>query len=45
MRNILIHDSSDINLKRVWTVATVDLPSLKKTVKAMLDELPAGATA
>ncbi len=39
MRNILIHDYSDVNLERVWTVAATDLPVLKKTVKTMLDGL------
>ena len=39
MRNILIHDYSDINLERVWTVAERDLPKLKKTVEAMLQEI------
>lgn len=41
MRNILIHDYSDINPERVWTVAKADLPLLKKTIAAMLSELAA----
>jgi len=35
MRNILIHDYSEINLDRVWIVAKEDLPPLKKTIEAM----------
>lgn len=36
MRNIIIHDYSEINLQRVWDTVERDLPALKKTVEAML---------
>ena len=39
MRNILIHDYSDVNLERVWIVTKKDLPILKKTIEKMLQEL------
>lgn len=39
MRNILIHDYSDINLERVWTVAEEDLPMLKNTIEKMLEDI------
>lgn len=39
MRNILIHDYSEVNVERVWTVAEEDLPTLRKTVEVMLKEV------
>lgn len=39
MRNIIIHDYSDIDLPTVWLVAERDMPVLFKTVERMLKEI------
>jgi uncharacterized protein with HEPN domain len=39
MRNILVHHYFDIDLDAVWAVIQHDLPELKRSVSAMLDEL------
>lgn len=39
MRNILIHDYSEVSAERVWTVAAEDIPVLKNTIEAMLKEI------
>ena len=38
MRNIVIHDYSDTDIPTVWIVAERDLPVLKETVEAMLED-------
>lgn len=39
MRNILVHEYSDVNLKRVWEVVDRDLPVLRDAVEIMLEGL------
>lgn len=36
MRNILIHGYDEIQIERVWTVATEDLPRLALTLQDFL---------
>lgn len=39
MRNILIHDYSDVSAERVWTVVEEDIPRLKKTVEEIAKDM------
>ncbi len=39
MRDILIHEYSGVNLKRVWKVIKDDMPDLKQSVKRIIVEL------
>ena len=36
MRNIIVHDYSEINLERIWETIERDLPVLKKAIEMML---------
>ncbi len=38
MRDILIHEYSAVNLKRVWKVIKTDLPALKQKFKRIREE-------
>lgn len=38
MRNIVVHDYSQIKLQRVWETVEEDLPELSKSVQAMIEE-------
>jgi uncharacterized protein with HEPN domain len=38
-RDVLIHDYLKVNLNRVWGVIEQNLPQLKATVEAILQEL------
>jgi uncharacterized protein with HEPN domain len=38
MRNIIIHDYSETDLPTVWDTVERDLPSLAKTIQAMLSK-------
>jgi len=38
-RNVVVHDYLGIDLARVWDIVQSDLPSLKRSVVAMLKEL------
>ena len=38
MRNVLIHDYAETNLRTVWATAEKDLPELQRAVEAMLVE-------
>jgi uncharacterized protein with HEPN domain len=38
-RNLLIHGYATIDLYRVWRSVEVDLPGLRSTVTALLDEM------
>jgi uncharacterized protein with HEPN domain len=40
--NVLVHDYLDINLERIWEIIEHDLPDLKHTIEALLQE-PGGA--
>lgn len=42
-RNILVHDYLGIDHERVWLIIQNELPSLKMTVEALLEELDAGS--
>jgi uncharacterized protein with HEPN domain len=43
MRHILVHHYFEVDLKIVWATVEHDLPSLKRAVKMMLNELDAKA--
>ena len=36
MRNVLVHDYAETNLRTVWATITEDLPRLERVVEAML---------
>jgi uncharacterized protein with HEPN domain len=38
-RNVVVHDYLGIDLSRVWDIVQCDLPSLKRSIAAMLGEL------
>jgi len=38
MRNHLVHSYFDVDLDRVWTTATIDLPRLRATIENHLNE-------
>ena len=38
-RDVLIHDYEGVDLKRVWTIATADLPQVKEAIAAVLPPL------
>jgi len=38
MRNILIHDYSEVDLKDVWETIEKDLPVLKKQLQEIIQE-------
>lgn len=38
MRNILIHDYSEVDLKDVWTTIENDLPVLKKQLQEIIKQ-------
>jgi uncharacterized protein with HEPN domain len=40
-RNKLVHDYWDINPKRVWEIATIDIPALKQDLLPILQNLKA----
>jgi uncharacterized protein with HEPN domain len=42
MRHILVHDYFRIDTEIVWDVVERDLPVLKRSLQALLDELEAG---
>ena len=35
MRNVIIHEYSDVNISRVWDTIQTDLPTLKQSVQNM----------
>lgn len=37
MRNILVHDYDDVDVDELWKTITVDLPSLREIVEAILN--------
>ena len=37
-RNVLVHDYLGIDIERVWEITQRDVPELKQTILAMLDE-------
>jgi len=37
-RNVLVHDYLGINLKRVWEIATLDVPELKTAIRGLLSD-------
>lgn len=37
MRNIVVHDYSEVNLQRIWEVVERDLPALKSAIGAMIE--------
>jgi len=39
LRNVLIHEYFGVNIDRVWTVVINDLPSLKKQISELKDQL------
>jgi uncharacterized protein with HEPN domain len=39
MRNVLVHDYFGVDCEEVWVVVERDLPTLKRSVKALLGEL------
>jgi uncharacterized protein with HEPN domain len=39
MRNVLVHDYFGTDLEEVWTTVERDLPTLKRAVKSLLEEL------
>jgi len=39
LRDVLIHDYMGVDLEAVWAVTQAELPTLKRTVAAMLREL------
>lgn len=45
MRNIVIHDYSEINLGRMWATVERDLPTLEPMIQAMLADLSANDAA
>ena len=38
MRNILIHDYSEVDLKDVWETIEKDLPALKKQLRGIIKQ-------
>ena len=38
MRNVMIHDYSNIDIPTIWIVAVRDLPELKKAIELMIGE-------
>ncbi len=41
MRNVLVHEYSGVDLEEVWRAVERDLPPLKHSLQALLDELEA----
>ncbi|MEK7165505.1 MAG: HepT-like ribonuclease domain-containing protein, partial [Patescibacteria group bacterium] len=39
IRDVLIHDYSEVNLKRVWNTINQDLPELKMEIRSIRDSL------
>jgi len=39
MRNVLVHDYFEVDFETVWLVVERDLPTLEKTMRAILAEL------
>ena len=39
MRNRIVHDYTDINVKAVWDTVKIDFPELDKQVRSLLGEL------
>lgn len=37
-RNVIVHDYLGVDLARIWDITERDLPDLKRTVTAMLEE-------
>jgi uncharacterized protein with HEPN domain len=40
MRNALAHDYFGLEVERVWNTVERDLPSLRRQVQVLIDELP-----
>jgi uncharacterized protein with HEPN domain len=40
LRNIIVHDYSDVNLETIWDVVENNLPDLKKAIMTILKTLP-----
>lgn len=38
-RNVIVHDYLGIDLKEIWDIVQRDLPNLKDSIRAILDEL------
>jgi uncharacterized protein with HEPN domain len=38
-RNVVVHDYLGVELERIWDIIERDLPSLRKQIKSILDEL------
>jgi uncharacterized protein with HEPN domain len=38
-RNVLVHDYLDIDLEQVWNIVELDLPTLKRQVEEILQDL------
>ena len=42
-RNVLVHDYLSTDLERIWEIISRDVPSLKRTISAMLQKAPGTA--
>jgi uncharacterized protein with HEPN domain len=40
LRNVVVHDYLGIDLVQIWDIVERDLPALKRTIVAMLEEEP-----
>ena len=38
MRNVVVHDYADVDMKLVWTTVRRDLPALVRRLRVLLDE-------
>jgi uncharacterized protein with HEPN domain len=38
-RDVLIHEYSGVNMRRIWKTVKKDIPELKKNVEGMLDKI------
>ncbi len=38
-RNVIVHDYLGLDLRQVWTIATVHVPALKPHIERMLADL------
>lgn len=41
MRNVIVHDYSEVNVGRIWDTVERDLPVLKKSIETILGETAA----
>jgi len=39
-RNVVVHDYLGIDLDRIWQITQPEIPALKPTIEAMLEDLP-----